>query len=125
MPQYDAYLWADLGTNIGKEEMSILLRQFINRHNGHLPDEKIKAAPLTHGEIAWLNAYTKSDIMPLDHTPRYPGDYLAGEHDSTRRQLMVSEIVNLGIKRYETVAKSPKRRAYLWGWLARVLANAR
>jgi len=121
--QYMAYLVMDLGTNLGKEEICILLRQFKNLHDGNLPDWKVNGAPLKVEEVAWFNAYTRSDVMEQGHQPRFPGDYAVGEHDSTRRQLMVSQLTNLGINRYATVSKNQKLIKFLRGWIIRVLRD--
>jgi hypothetical protein len=119
--QYLAYKLMDMAVNLGQPETCILIRQFINSHNGHAPDFKDNGAPLTKEEADWINAYTKSDIIPPGYQPKYPGDFLPGEHDSTRRQNMVQGIMLLGMQRYLTVAKSPKRRQWLYTWGQRII----
>ena len=122
--QYGAYKIMDLATNLGKEETCIIVRTFIDAHNGKAKDVYINGKPLTDAEIDWLNDYTRSDVIPPGYQPKYSGDFQPGGHDNTRRENFLANIALLAQKRYTHITRTNKKlRVWTQTWSDRNLQD--
>jgi hypothetical protein len=122
--QYGAYKAADLGTNLGKEEANIIIRTWINYHNGTGKDVKVNGDPLTDEEVDFINAYTAPRVVPADYVPRFEGDFKPGDKDNTARENFFDGLVILAQMRYHHVTKHNKAMLeWIDEWSARNFRN--
>jgi Glycosyl hydrolase 108 len=118
--QYLAYKIFDVGVNIGEGSGALCLVDTVNEINGTATDFNRKPV-VTHAMVAWINDFTRSDILPADHAARYPGDYGPGGHDSTRRKLLIAVFEKKVIEHYgNIIAKDPKMAQWWEVWKRRL-----
>ena len=100
-----------------------LFEATIDELNGKAPDFP-KTGHVVPEMILWVNAYTKSDILPKNHVPRFSGDWGPGGHDSTRRQLFIETFKAKALEHYgDIIRHDPKKLGWWNSWKLRDMVD--